>query len=85
MAPSVTAAATALGSACDFAAWPGSPVRVVAGEGGRFFPAAFQRQVAADRLGVTASVLPGGHLIALSRPEPLARYLLSVAADTGQA
>ena len=43
-----------------------------------FFPAAFQRQVAADRLGVTASVLPGGHLMALSRPEPLAGYLLSV-------
>jgi hypothetical protein len=78
-------AAVALGSACDFAAWPDIPVRVVAGEGDRFFPAAFQRQVAADRLGVTASVLPGGHLIALSQPEPLAGYLLSVAADTGQA
>jgi hypothetical protein len=75
-------AAAAFGSACDFAGWPDIPVRVVAGADDRFFPADFQRQVAADRLGVTASVLPGGHLIALSQPELLAGYLLSVAADT---
>jgi pimeloyl-ACP methyl ester carboxylesterase len=54
------------------------PLRVVAGAGDRFFPAEFQRQVARDRLGVEADVLPGGHLMILSRPGPLARYLLSV-------
>jgi pimeloyl-ACP methyl ester carboxylesterase len=76
-------AAAAFGSVCDFAGWPDIPVRVVAGEDDRFFPADFQRRVAADRLGVTASLLPGGHLMALSQPEPLAGYLLSVAADAG--
>jgi len=51
----------------------------VAGSGDRFFPAGFQRQLAADRLGVEADLLPGGHLIALSQPGPLAAYLLGLA------
>lgn len=63
-------------SVCDFGAWPDVPVQVVAGAGERFFPLEFQQQVARDRLGLTADVLPGGHLMALSQPEPLARYLL---------
>jgi hypothetical protein len=41
----------------------------------RFFPAAFQRALARDRLGTEADVLPGGHLIALSQPDRLAAYL----------
>jgi len=32
-----------------------------------------------QRLGVEADVLPGGHLIALSRPSRLAQYLLLLA------
>ncbi len=64
-------------SACDFPGWPGIPIRVVAGEHDRFFPVEFQQAVAADRLGLAADVLPGGHLIALARPEPLAHYLLA--------
>ena len=64
------------GSVCDFAAWPPVPIRAVAGADDRFFPAAFQRALAARRLGVDADVLPGGHLIALSRPAVLADYLL---------
>lgn len=64
-------------SACDFTSWPDIPIRVVAGEHDRLFPAEFQQLVAADRLGLGADVLPGGHLIALARPEPLARYLLA--------
>jgi pimeloyl-ACP methyl ester carboxylesterase len=63
-------------SACDFGAWPPVPIKVVAGADDRLFPADFQRQVAHERLGVEADILPGGHLIALSRPETLARYLL---------
>ena len=65
-------------SPCDFGAWPELPIRVVAGADDRFFPAGFQRMVAADRLGVNAELLPGGHLIALSQPGPLADFLLGV-------
>ena len=62
---------------CDFTAWPAVPIRVLAGADDRFFPVAFQRRVAEQRLGVTADVLPGGHLIALSNPSGVADYLLS--------
>jgi len=65
------------GSVCDFGAWPALPIRAVAGADDRFFPAEFQRSLARDRLGIEADVLPGGHLIALSRPDSLARYLLA--------
>jgi pimeloyl-ACP methyl ester carboxylesterase len=65
-------------SPCDFTAWPDVPIRVAAGRDDRFFPVDFQRQVARDRLNIEADVLPGGHLIALAQPEPLARYLLAV-------
>lgn len=66
-------------SACDFDAWPSVPIRVVAGAHDRLFPAGFQRRVASLRLGIEADVLPGGHLIALAHPVPLARYLLKLA------
>jgi pimeloyl-ACP methyl ester carboxylesterase len=64
-------------SACDFVDWPSIPVSVVAGADDRLFPASFQQRLARERLGIEADVLPGGHLIALSRPERLARYLLA--------
>lgn len=65
------------GSVCDFRAWPAGPIRVAVGAGDRFFPAAFQQQVARDRLGIEADVLPGGHLIALAQPAALTDYLLA--------
>ncbi|HEY1622492.1 MAG TPA: alpha/beta fold hydrolase [Streptosporangiaceae bacterium] len=65
-------------SVCDFTAWPAIPVKVVAGAGDRFFPLEFQQRVARERLDLDTDVLPGGHLIALSRPGPLARYLVEV-------
>jgi len=64
-------------STCAFSAWPEVPIRVVAGAGDRLFPAEFQRRVARERLGVQADVLPGGHLMTLAYPDPLARYLLA--------
>jgi hypothetical protein len=64
------------GSVCDFGEWPAIPLRAAAGADDRFFPPGFQRKLAADRLGVTADLLPGGHLIALARPAALAGYLL---------
>lgn len=65
------------GSACGFQAWPPVPIRVVAGADDRFFPVEFQRKVARERLGIDPDVLPGGHLIALSQPAALAKYLLA--------
>ena len=64
------------GSVCDFGQWPAVPLRAAAGASDRFFPPGFQRKLATDRLGVTADLLPGGHLIALAQPAALAGYLL---------
>jgi pimeloyl-ACP methyl ester carboxylesterase len=66
-------------SPCLFASWPDIPVRVLVASADRFFPAEFQRRVARERLGVAADELPGGHLVALSRPDELAERLLSYA------
>jgi pimeloyl-ACP methyl ester carboxylesterase len=65
------------GSVCAFDSWPSVPIHVVAGRDDRFFPVAFQRQVARDRLGLEIDVLPGGHLVALARPAALADYLVT--------
>jgi pimeloyl-ACP methyl ester carboxylesterase len=48
--------------------WPAVPTRVIAGRDDRFFPADFQVRIARQRLGIMPVVVPGGHLIALSRP-----------------
>lgn len=49
-------------------AWPDVPTRFLQGRDDRFFPLEFQRRVVAERLGVPVEELPGGHLLALSRP-----------------
>jgi pimeloyl-ACP methyl ester carboxylesterase len=54
------------------------PTHVVAGSADRFFPLEFQRSVVRERLGLDVDVLPGGHLMALSRPRELADYLLAL-------
>jgi len=53
------------------AAWPEVETRVLAGSQDRLFPAAFQRRVARDRLGIAADEIEGGHLVALSHPAEL--------------
>ncbi|GAA0932810.1 alpha/beta fold hydrolase [Pseudonocardia zijingensis] len=59
-------------------AWPDVPTRFLQGRDDRFFPLEFQRRVVAQRLpGVEVEELPGGHLLALSRPVELAEALLS--------
>ena len=63
---------------CEFTEWPPISIRVVAGRDDRFFPVVFQQCVARKRLGIEPDVLPGGHLMALSRPAELADYLLAV-------
>jgi pimeloyl-ACP methyl ester carboxylesterase len=55
--------------------WPDVPTRVVAGRDDRFFPPAFQRRIARERLGLPVDEIPGGHLVALSRPVELADRL----------
>jgi pimeloyl-ACP methyl ester carboxylesterase len=62
-------------------AWPDVPTHLVAGSDDRLFPAEFQRRVARERLGLDCTVLPGGHLIALSRPHELAEHLLTSVAE----
>jgi pimeloyl-ACP methyl ester carboxylesterase len=61
-------------------AWPDVPTRVLTGSGDRFFPAEFQRRLARDRLGITPDQMPGGHLLALSRPTEVAERLEGYAA-----
>jgi pimeloyl-ACP methyl ester carboxylesterase len=61
------------------AAWPDVPTVVLAGRDDRFFPADFQRRVAADRLGLPVEEVPGGHLAALSYPAELADRLVALA------
>ena len=62
---------------CDFPGWPRVPITVIVGEDDRLFPAAFQERVAHERLGVDAHRVPGGHLAALSHPEPIVELLVS--------
>jgi pimeloyl-ACP methyl ester carboxylesterase len=58
-------------------AWPDLPTAVLAGVDDRLFPVELQDRVARARLGITPVHLPGGHLIALSRPEELTRAILT--------
>lgn len=56
-------------------AWPDVPTRFLQGRDDRFFPLEFQRRVVADRLAIDVDEMPGGHLVALSRPQELADRL----------
>jgi pimeloyl-ACP methyl ester carboxylesterase len=85
--PEVTAAGAAeqrpeadvaFGQPCAFERWPDVPTTVLAGRDDRFFPFAFQRRVARERLGLEAQPVPGGHLAALSHPEAVTEALLSL-------
>ena len=66
---------TVFASRCTFTRWPVVPTRVLIGRDDRFFPADFQRRIALERLGISADLMPGGHLAALSQPEELAARL----------
>jgi pimeloyl-ACP methyl ester carboxylesterase len=58
---------------CAFPAWPPAvPTTVLAGREDRFFPLAFQRRIARERLGLPVTEVPGGHLPALAAPRALA-------------
>lgn len=55
--------------------WPDVPTRVIVGSDDRLFPLDFQRRVVRERLGIDVEVMPGGHLMALSRPDELAERM----------
>lgn len=57
------------------ARWPDVPTRVLQARDDRFFPVDYQRAIAEERLGITPDEMPGGHLVALSRPAELAERL----------
>jgi pimeloyl-ACP methyl ester carboxylesterase len=57
--------------------WPDVATHAVAGRDDRFFPVAFQRRVARQRLGLDPEVVPGGHLLALANPTGLADALVT--------
>lgn len=65
---------------CPFTRWPEVPTTVLAGSDDRFFPFAFQRRVARERLGMEITSVPGGHLAALSQPAAVTDALLRAAA-----
>ena len=54
------------------AAWPAVSTRIIVSTDDRFFPPDFQTRVARERLGIEPETMPGGHLVALSRPGDLA-------------
>ncbi|MDQ1738214.1 MAG: hypothetical protein QOH56_4465 [Pseudonocardiales bacterium] len=66
---------TVFGSRLVVTAWPEVATRVLVGRDDRFFPVAFQRRVAEQRLGIVPDEIAGGHLVALSRPDEVARRL----------
>jgi pimeloyl-ACP methyl ester carboxylesterase len=57
------------------AEWPNVPTRFLQARDDRFLPLEFQRRVVEERLGVPVGEIPGGHLVALSRPKELANRL----------
>lgn len=56
-------------------AWPDVRTRVLLCRDDRFFPAALQRRIASERLGLVADEMDGGHLPALARPDDLVAHL----------
>lgn len=67
---------TPFGQPCTFETWPDVPIHVVVGADDRMFPAEFQARVARERLGARADVMPGGHLVAKSRPVEFTQRLI---------
>ena len=57
--------------------WPDVPTKFILCQDDRFFPAAFMRRVARQRLGIAPDEVPGCHCAALSHPKELADLLVS--------
>jgi pimeloyl-ACP methyl ester carboxylesterase len=61
--------------------WPDVPTRFLLCRDDRFFPAAFQRRVVRERLGIVPDEMDGGHLPALSHPKELVARLEAYRAE----
>ena len=72
---------TPMGQPWPLGAWPDVPTRVLACRDDRLFPAAFQRRVALERLGIEPDEIAGGHMAALSHPREVAEQLESYRAE----
>lgn len=59
------------------AAWPDVPTRFILCQDDHFFPAAFMRRIAQQRLGAAPGEVPGCHCAALSHPRELTDLLVS--------
>jgi len=70
---------TPLAEPWPLATWPNVPTRFVQGRHDRLFPLAFQQRVVRERLGIEVDEIPGGHLVALSRPVELVDKLEELA------
>ncbi len=55
--------------------WPDVPTCAIVSRDDRFFPAAWQRGIVRDRLGIDPVEIDGGHCVALSRPRELVETL----------
>jgi pimeloyl-ACP methyl ester carboxylesterase len=55
--------------------WPRIPTRFIQARDDRFLPLEFQRRVVSERLGIPVEEMPGGHLVALSRPGEVAELV----------
>ena len=57
--------------------WPDVPTRFILCRDDHFFPAAFLRRIAQERLGLDPDEVPGCHCVALSHPTELSDLLVS--------
>lgn len=64
-------------------AWPDVPTRFLQGREDRLFPLEFQRRQVRERLGIEVDEMPGGHLVALSRPAELVERLERYRTEAG--
>jgi hypothetical protein len=58
-------------------AWPNVPTKFILCKDDQFFPAAYMRRVAQQRLGTVPDEVPGCHCAALSHPKELSELLVS--------
>jgi pimeloyl-ACP methyl ester carboxylesterase len=68
----------AFGQPCAIGAWPDVATAAIIGRDDRLFPVGFQQELLRERVGVDATVIPGGHLLALANPDGLSEALLSL-------